>query len=113
MKYEIITVRKMIDRISFFSDDYVMYINGDILSKDANILLALNDEYNLPDHIMGFKRHLGCGDVEGIIDNLQSQNPAPTLDDYIEAINYYIENDAFIDVENRENKPQGGFKIWG
>ncbi len=113
MKCEILSVKEFLDRILEFSGDYVMYSEKNKIERDNSLILALNNEYNLPDTILSFKRQLSCGDVEGIMDNLSSQIYSPTLDDYVEAINYYIENDAFIDKENPDNKPQGGYKIWG
>lgn len=99
--------------ISEMKSNFFIYSMNSILQKEEDVLLVEDDEYDVPDEIDGYEHRMSWQTAKGVIENLQSQNPTPTLDDYIEAINYYIENDAFIDVENRENKHQGGFKIWG
>ena len=87
-----------------FSKDNFIHIDQPVLISD--------DEYTA-EPINNFNCTLPCGDVKQVLINLKNQISSPTLDDYIEAINYYIENDAFIDKENPYNKPQGGYKIWG
>lgn len=76
-------------------------------------MVVLDDEYDADEIIQDFRSCIGMDAVNQIVENLDEQSKDSTLDDYIEAINYYIENDAFIDKENPYNKPQGGYKIWG
>ena len=69
-------------------------------------MVVLDDEYDADEIIQDFRSCIGMDAVNQIVENLDEQSKDSTLDDYIEAINYYIENDAFIDKENPDNKPQ-------
>ena len=111
MKQKKILVEDFINKISFFTEGCILYMKSPKIKLGEEVLISF-DVYSY-EPIGDYQSVLPCKEIQQIILNLESQNPNPTLDDYIEAINYYIENDAFIDVENRDNKPQGGFKIWG
>ena len=96
MNYQFITVRDLIENIFSYSEVGVLYKKeAEVLNSDTKVLVSF-DEYNTED-IQGYTWTLDCREIESIISNLSEQIPSPTLDQKIEAINYYIENDAFID----------------
>lgn len=115
MKSEEIILTLLVEKIASepIRNNFFLYSKSENMKKEETILLVHDDEYDAPDEIDKYTCRMSWKTMRGIIDNLQSQNLTSTLDDYIEAINYYIENDAFIDKENPYNKPQGGYKIWG
>ena len=115
MRKEIILVRDLVNRLNNKDEEFFDFFHTihSVIAENENVLLVCDDEYDAPDEIDGYTYRLEYGVLKQICDNLNMQISNPTLDDYIEAINYYIENDAFIDKENPYNKPQGGYKIWG
>ncbi len=48
----------------------------------------------------GMRDFLSTDQLEDIVDNLQLQSPTYADSDLLSAINFYIEHDAFIDLEN-------------
>jgi hypothetical protein len=61
----------------------------------------------------GFQYVIGVDQIKDALENLSFQSKNLDISVCIKAINYYIENDAFIDLENPDNHPEGGYKIWG
>lgn len=114
MKTEIINIDILINQILDLPErqNCFLYTSSDFLARGDTVLLVDDDDYDAPDEINGYVCNLSWASIKDIAINLLSQLPNPTLEDYIEAINYYIENDAFIDKENPDNNPQGGYKIW-
>lgn len=110
MKKEIFN--DFLNHISDYGYTYSLYAKKVPISNNDEILLY-DELYDIPDEIDGFMYVIGIDHIEQVLENLSFQIQNPIMEDYIEAINYYIENDAFIDKENPDNKPQGGYKIWG
>lgn len=68
--------------------------------------IILNEElYEVKDKIDGFNYIIGVEDLKDVLSNLQEQI-SDNSDIYLcaDAINYYIENDAFIDLEHDSNQ---------
>lgn len=97
MKKEFISIRGIIDRINELDEGFLYAKPNKI--KDEKLLLIYEDEYILPPETMeGFQYKMGIFQLRDIIENLKMQKEKPNTEDYIEAINYYIDNDAFIDL---------------
>ena len=94
--YEKIKVVEVLNDMEKFLDCGILYTSG-LLKSDKDILISY-DEYNTND-IDDFHWTLEMKDIEDILSNLSQQVSHPTIEQKIEAINYYIENDAFIDLE--------------
>lgn len=105
----------LIDQILKFEErnNCFLYKVPGLINLTDSVLVVEDEDYDAPEEIDGYFCSLSWSGIKDVLDNLSSQIPNPTLENYAEAINYYIENDAFIDRENLDNQPEGGYKIWG
>lgn len=99
MAYKEIYVDELINNISSYIKEGILYtIPHQKLTVGTKVIISF-DEYNTSD-IYKYKWTLDCRDIEDIFSNISQQIDQPTIEQKIEAINYYIENDAFIDMKN-------------
>jgi hypothetical protein len=87
-----------IKRVNEFKLDGFLYTKSGLIDTIQDLLISF-DEYSF-DNIEDFQWTLSCYDVVDIIENLNQQRENPTDQEYLKAINFYIKNDAFIDLEN-------------
>lgn len=98
MKKEFISIRNIIDRINEL-DEAFLYAKSDKIKNDENLLLIYGDEYTLPPETLeGFQYKMGIFQLRDIIENLKMQSGTLNIGTCVDAINYYLENDAFIDL---------------
>lgn len=96
MKKRYITINALFNQIKEIDEGF-LYLKSNEISPNEEILIVYEDKYTIPDEdIDGFKYQLGLDQVQDIIENLTMQIENPTLEDCIEAVNYYIKNDAFV-----------------
>jgi len=97
MKKMIIAIDELINQINQFKEGF-LYTKSDRLESQEKVLITYdNDDYTLPlEEIDGFKYRVGIFQIEEVIQNLKIQTKNPDTENCIKAINFYIENDAFI-----------------
>ena len=59
----------------------------------------LNAELPVSAQDAGFSMELGVEDVREIRENARQQGRGQTIDEMLRALNYYLENDAFLDFD--------------
>lgn len=90
-----IEIDKLIEAINRYDETlFITFKKGKLLS---NSICFLNSE----DEIIEDKENvvIGLYQLRDIIENLRLQKANFSLDEVIEALNFYLENDAFIEVE--------------
>ncbi len=105
MKTKILLINDFIAHLENFKDG-ALYSKSKKLNLSDNVLIAHEDRYLEAEEIDGFSYMLELSQVEDVISNLTAQIHHPTLKNIIEALNYYIENDAFIDAK-KQSKNDG------
>jgi hypothetical protein len=98
MRSEIVSTQSLIENISKFSAEGFLYTKIGIIDEKDRVLISY-DEYNA-EPIDKFTWTLSCSEVEDILRDLNTQIQSPTMKECVNAINYYIQNDAFINLEN-------------
>ena len=91
-----INFTNLLDSLEKFPEGF-LYLKARKVNSFEKVLVVYNDPYFAEDSIEGYHYSLCIFQIEDILENLYQQISSPTLDQKIEAINYYIENDAFID----------------
>jgi len=101
---EITAMNKLINNINNIDWRFDVYLpkNRDKLEINTPCLLVrYEDEESLEDekYIDSIYTYsLQIEDVKSIVENLNEQIKDPTMDQILEAIEFYIENDAFIEI---------------
>jgi|LakMenE18May11ns_1017448.scaffolds.fasta_scaffold9068454_2 hypothetical protein len=97
MKKKIIAIDELINQINQLKEGF-LYTKSDRIKNQEKVLITYdNDNYTLPlEEMNGFKYRMGIFQIEEVIQNLKTQTKDPDTENCIKAINYYIENDAFI-----------------
>jgi hypothetical protein len=98
----IIKFEDFIKNVDNFNYTYSLYAK--------NLPIGLNDEvlleeelYDVKDNIDAFDYIIGIEDIKGVLNNLNIQLPNNMdLNICVDAVNYYIEYDAFIDLEQKK-----------
>ena len=100
----IIKFGECIKNIDDYNYKYSLYAKNMPIKLEDEMLLE-EALYDIKDKINEFNYVIGVEEVKSILRNLDSQNA--TNDDLnlcVDAINYYIEYDAFIDLENNSSQ---------
>lgn len=101
MMKKFMTISVLIDKINEIDEGF-LYSKSSGINADEEVLIVNEDAYTIPDEtIGGFQYKLGLHQVQDIIENLRMQIEKPTTENYIDAIDYYIKNDAFITKEEK------------
>jgi hypothetical protein len=86
-----------------------IYAKNDInTNDDAKVFFYIADLNQSPEeerevrenfHQQGFFPYLSKEDIEDIVDNLDEQMDSPSIKNYLEAMRFFKENDAFIEID--------------
>jgi hypothetical protein len=85
-----------------FSNNIYVSTKG-LLLIDTICLLIDDDEFSEDSIVINgtlYNYLMNIDVIYSSIENLNQQRENPTDEEYLKAINFYIENDAFIDLEN-------------
>ncbi len=90
-----------------YSFNYNIYVKNKY-EIDRNMQCLLVDDDEIQENVISFeniifKYLVNIDVVYSIIDNINQQKRNPSVEEYIVGFKYYIENDAFIDLERTEN----------
>jgi hypothetical protein len=97
MKKKKISIEELIAEMNQFKEGFLYTKSHKVKKNEAILLVYDNDNYEIPpEKIDEFKYRMGIFQMDEIIKNLKMQISNPNTEKYINAINYYIENDAFI-----------------
>jgi hypothetical protein len=72
------------------------------LSHDTEVLVASFDDLGededepIEARNLGFVNVITSTELKSIIENMNLQKITPSIDDYLKAISFYVENDAFV-----------------
>jgi hypothetical protein len=78
--------------------DHDLYLNqGDNISIDSPAIVINDDEVESIE-LENMKYIIGISSIQGVVENIRQQVNSPNLNQLFEAFEYYIENDAFINV---------------
>jgi hypothetical protein len=90
----------LLKNIEKYDNNNILYTKSSPVNLYDEVIVD-NDIYDIKDNINGFEYFCGMNQLKSVLRNLSMQNPNYTdLNICIDAINYYIEYDAFIDLEN-------------
>jgi hypothetical protein len=87
----------LLREINLYDYTYNLYAIKLPLKEDSQILLD-SDLYEIKESIDDFYYVMGIQDINDIVENLKLQTCKINVNQIIAAINYYIENDAFMEV---------------
>jgi hypothetical protein len=86
---------------------YWLMIPKEISSLSLNTECMLTNGEEIENNNLLRKEYnssINIDDIEDILNNLRQQVKSPTIEQKLQALNYYIENDAFGDFLKHENK---------
>ena len=96
-------LKDAISKASELPWDYSLFVAiNSAISPETAISIVSDDEDVIELEKLGFEYLLTVSDMQDVVSNLDSQIGTASIDKYIEALNYYVKNDAFINFsENR------------
>ncbi len=99
----------LLDKIDSLEYQWVSYIPVDEKLHKNTLFLIIDDEIEEERDVddeptypasKGYEYFLMVSDLQDIYHNLQSQQPVHKLHDFIMAVNYYYDHDAYIDINS-------------
>ena len=101
------SVLEQIDSLNWELETYIP--DKSVVAKETRVLVIddeaeeRRDEIGEPLHPaeIGFKPFLSVADLQDVKDNLIKQKPSATVINLIQAIRYYLDNDAFICISQK------------
>jgi len=98
MKQIITDINNLLKDIDIFTDGQIFSEDRSVRA-DTDILVIYNDPYFDEERVNKYCYLISVFQIKEVIENLNQQLIKPNTQDYVDAINFYIENDAFIDLE--------------
>lgn len=99
-----INVLNLIKNYTKYFFNYNIYVQTDYVVNQEMMCLLVDDEIQENTIIfenVKYKYLVNIDVVYSTIDNLNQQKLNPSNEDYTNALKYYVENDAFIDLEQK------------
>ena len=103
MKKQILSIKELIALLPLKFEGF-LYSDSKTLGIHQNILLVSDDPYLDLEIIDNYSYLMGAFQFEDIINNLKQQIENPTMNTITKAINFYIENNAFIILSAKSRK---------
>jgi len=102
------TLSEVLSEIESIPWEYDLYIRELSANSPAMVLNEENEELDDNEQVIvakekGMTLFLSIQTVQSIISNLKAQTPNPSSIQKLKALNYYYENDAFIDYKGLTN----------
>ncbi len=97
MEKQITKLKDFLFDIKTYDEEGALYLSDKGLSLNSDCLIISNEDF--PDEIDGFYYYLFVAQIKDVSENLFFQKRDYSLKDFVEAINFYFENDAFINLE--------------
>lgn len=88
----------IINNLPIINEKLAIYIPKDSQCELNDDCLLMNYDDDNDKKYSHYKYFLGVYDIVDIVSNLSQQNPSYSINDVINAIKYYYENDAFINL---------------
>jgi len=96
-----LTIRDLLRRLTDFDWSQHVYLPPGELSLESEVVVGepdeLDEDENVPDAAAGLVEGLGIDDLRSIRENARQQGRAPTEEEMLRGLRYFIERDAFID----------------
>lgn len=97
-----ITIKDLFNNIDIYSEEADLYLPSDQNWHPDTLCEFVSDAHNNAQHISingsEYQYILGLYNIEDIIDNLNAQKKHPNIEDFIKALKFYFNNDAFIEL---------------
>ena len=97
MEKKLTKLKDFLLNIKTHNEEGALYLSGKGLCLSADCLIV-NDE-DFPDEVDGYYYYLFVDQIKDVSDNLFFQKNDYSVAELVKAINFYFENDAFIELE--------------